>query len=382
MQEWPPRVERRGNLLVVDLGEPARVASTGVDGGARRARYIIVRQVLEGEDYTRHDRLVEDALEAAGVGRDEAVTLLTAANIGGAMVEEGEHVWVMATVGLTHPACIGARGRWQAPRVPGTINIVAATRLPVSWQGLLDMLRVAAEAKAAAVSDIMLWCRGRPVGTVSDAVVVAGREPGSGGGVAWSGLATVHGSELALLVHRAVVRGDGRSLDRRLRDVIGMGIDDIVGDVARAYEASPVPGVGVDEVRARARRLLESILGDPNTWILLYTARDADIHARAGAVPGISPAGYDDDPRGLVVDELHASMLALYIQGWKGLLAAYWIDREKHRLGLKLAGLPAMLDDAAAALVGAVLSRVLDEVMGAPWDDSRGSVDHGRGPRG
>jgi phosphatidylglycerophosphatase A len=55
--------------------------------------------------------------------------------------------------------------------------------------------------------------------------------------------------------------------------------------------------------------------------------------------------------------------IAEYLNGFKGLLAYYWIDRIKE--GDKdledLSGLPPMTDDVVGAIVGGVLSRIYDK---------------------
>ncbi|MEM4868581.1 MAG: hypothetical protein QXK54_07180, partial [Ignisphaera sp.] len=71
---------------------------------------------------------------------------------------------------------------------------------------------------------------------------------------------------------------------------------------------------------------------------------------------------YKSDSPGIIVDELVGKALAEYINGFKGLLMYYWIERLKERGEtpiLKL--LPPIADDIVAALIGGILSKIYDK---------------------
>ncbi len=356
----PPRIELSGRSLLIDLGEPHRVASTSVNGGLRTGRYIVVHTV--GGDFKTCDyrEYVERVIEDLGLG-EEPIVMLTAVDVASHRAAEGEHVWALVTVGLSHPTCIGMEEAFQAPQV-STINLVVVSLNPLTDAGLLDMLRVVAEAKASAVSDLLPWCPTRPTGTVSDAITVA--SPIGPKAMPWSGMATLHGGEAARLVHKIIVEADDRSLESRLKGALGLGLDELVEDAVKLYSTAPVPGVSTGRVREIVKEEISRMLKDPNVWAILVAAREADLHARTSTIPLLPGESYLKDTPGLVADEVLAASLALYIQGWKGLMAAYWVDREKHKLGLALASLPGLLDDIASALVGAALSRVYDSLLG------------------
>ena len=353
MAAWPPRIEKSSGALIVDLGGEWLVASTGVDGGLRRARYIVVARSEGGDPW----REASKALEELGLEKDRAVTLLTAVDPSKARSAWGEEAFAAVTVGLSSPSCIGGE-RFEAPKL-STINVVAVVKRPLTEAGLLDLLRTVAEAKTAAARDLGLWCgdAGPPLGTVSDAIAVAAPLEGDGL-LPWSGAGTVHGGEAAELVYRLVLEGDERSMEERLAGLIGVGLDSLVADAVRAYSSAPVPGVEASEFAGMIREILEQALRDQNVWTLLAAARGAHDYLKA------SLKEYTGDPRGLIADELIGSMIALYINGWRGLLAAYWLDRRKKDLGLGIAGLPPMLDDAAAGLLGGAYSRLLDDIVG------------------
>ena len=356
----PPRIELDGRSLIIDLGEPHRVASTSVNGGLRTGRYIVIHTV--GDDFKTCDyrEYVERVIGDLGLS-EEPIVMHTAVDVASRRVAEGEHVWALATVGLSHPTCIGMEEVFQAPQI-STINLVVVSMNPLTDAGLLDMLRVVAEAKASAVSDLLPWCQTRPTGTVSDAITVA--SPIGSKAMPWSGMATLHGREAARLVHRIIVEADDRGLESRLKGILGLGVDELVEDAVKLYSMAPVPGISTIEARGMLKEEIGRILKDPNVWAILTAAREADLHARTSTIPLLPGESYLEDTPGLIADEVLAASLALYIQGWKGLMAAYWVDREKHKLGLKLASLPGLLDDMASALAGSALSRVYDRLLG------------------
>lgn len=353
-----PRIDDRGDMVVVDLGREYRVASTAVNGGLKWARYILVKTVEKDFNTEDYDTYTRNLLKSSNLP-SQTIVMLTAVDVAKRIVEEGDHTWVLATVGLTNPACTEMEELYKAPP-SSTINLIVVSLHPLTDQALLDLLRVAAEAKAAAVSDILPWCTSRPIGTSSDAITVAS-PPGRG--LAWSGLATIHGNEAARLVWRAVVKGDDRSLEERIKGVLGVGIDELVEDAVRLYKEAPVPGTSPEEAERLVRRELAKVLRDSNLWALLIAAREADLHARAGSIPGLSREEYLSDTRGLIADEILAAGAALYLQGWKGLMATYWVDRTKDAKRLSIASLPGLLDDMAAALIGSTLSRIYDKLL-------------------
>jgi alpha-ribazole phosphatase CobZ len=346
--------------LLVDFGFEATVLSS--TSGISRSRYAIVVYVSEDADEDDIVEAVERAVRRLGLPSPTPI-FATAVEEGEHIVASGPGVHVVATVGLRPAACITpwegavyqcARGRPG----PATINLLGVIEEPeLTMTGLLDAYRVLAEAKAAAATLAPLHCAsGIPLGTVSDAIAVAGRV--SEGGCKWSGPATQPGWRLARLAIEAVLAATKPDP----LGYIGVTIGDVVDDALKLYSTAPVPGAG--SVKPRVEALARRVLGDPNAAAVIVASALLDRYAAWGMLPGLSGEEHRSDSRGVIADELLASALAVYVNGFRGLLAAYWADRNKERLGLKLSRLPMFSDDAIAGLVGAILSRVYDELLG------------------
>ena len=145
------------------------------------------------------------------------------------------------------------------------------------------------------------------------------------------------------------------------RNALGYTINELVDLALEAYRRAPIPGVKEEVVREVIRELLGRALRDPNVAALIIAARDLDLRGAAGILPGIRSEEFSKDPRGIVADELLATALSLYLAGFKGLLATYWVERlkESGRIPVKA---PVFEDDVISALLGSVLSLVYDRL--------------------
>ncbi len=354
------RIEARPGSLLVDLSGFYTAAST-VEG-LSRVSYVVFNYVDKGfrcSDPRGYRRRVARSL---GLNPEETLVFITAVEEGSYIHLHGDQVELVATVGLRPPACVEQETLYE-PAV-ATINMLVFTEEPVTVAALLDLLRVASEAKALASAVLLLRCPGPPSpasGTVTDAVAAVG--PVSSDGAPWAGMATRLGNEAARLAYRAVLMSDNRGPEERLRDILGLGVEELLDDMERLYSTAPVPGVDAAEARRMLHRMLVELLRDPNVWAFLAAARWLDIMGHSGALPGVDPESFDADTKAIVADEALASMLALYVSGFRGLLAAYWVDRSKRRLGLRLAELPVFEDDAASALTGSLLSLLYTRLL-------------------
>src|SRR5665647_2965579 len=76
----------------------------------------------------------------------------------------------------------------------------------------------------------------------------------------------------------------------------------------------PHPGV---ETETRAREVFSSelrrALTDPNLWVLLHVGVALERDARAGRIPKLDPAAYEDDLTCLIADEVLGMAVAMYI---------------------------------------------------------------------
>ena len=254
-------VER--GLVGLVFSKPARLVSSlpqlheVVDG-------VVVLEV--GEDFDRRDiisflREVEDSL---GLGR--LGVLLTAARLPRSAGIEVVHAqWetvVLATLGPRPVACTRMSRLYEPLRA--TINIVVATEAPLRREAMIDLLRVAAEAKTAAVNELLPWCRRRPLGTVTDAVLVA-TPAGTPGELLTAGAATTIGGLVADAVESLVVELWRRTLTPRER------LEALLGPYARLLDLD---------------MLADLVSRKPDTLALLLAARHLDLHQEYGTLPG------------------------------------------------------------------------------------------------
>ncbi len=125
---------------------------------------------------------------------------------------------------------------------------------------------------------------------------------------------------------------------------------------AAAFEMY-VPGRGdadVDVLRRAFRDEVQRWLSDPNVALLVSAAAHLDglVESEWGRDERVS-----GDAASLVADELIGMSIAEYIAGKRGLFNYVRYDREKPGI---LAKLPPFIDDAAAALVAACMTRIFE----------------------
>lgn len=352
--------ERAGDTIIIRFpGTVKALSSTIVGGGLRRVRAALIKHVDDIGPGDDPRALAAEAAREAGYTPEDAAVFLTAADLSTSYASStGPGVFVAASMGLEPLACPGK----AAGAGPATINIVVYVDECLDGAALVELAHLAGAVKASALASMGLSCGGlRAFGTVTDAVMAASKDCS---GVTYAGPATPHGGKVAGLLFDLLI-GLGRAGESTwLRRVTGLGMEDLIEAVMRVYRASPVPGVGEGRVRAMVEGVLGEELSDPNLWALLIAAAEADAHAAAGTVPGLSREEHAADSPRVVADELLGAAIATYINGWRGLLAYTWVDRAKDRVTPEVAGLPMFTDDAVAALIGGVLSKVLDRLVG------------------
>ncbi|MGC9072103.1 MAG: adenosylcobinamide amidohydrolase [Acidilobus sp.] len=353
------RLSSTDRALIIDFETPRHIATTAHVKGLTVASRVAVYHVDESHDLSKPEELKDSIRAELGLEPEDPV-MLTAADVSKYVhLEDGEY-GVVATVGLSNPACPAMRAL-HMPYKGSTINVVAWVPDKLTIQAQLDLLRTVAEAKAAAAADLLLRCDGRATGTVSDALAVASFYDEKG--YLWAGPSTTVGGRVASLTYRAIT-SVSRDFNEWLSSAIGMTLDDLVSDADALYRSAPVPGATEDAVRNLVRSTLQSFLADPNVWTFLVAARELDIIGGAGLIPQLGREEFEQDTKRVIADELLATALSLYLNGFKALTATYWADTLKRGLGLKLAGLPMFEDDIAAALVASALSRVYDSLLG------------------
>ena len=354
-----PRVLEAGrDRVVIDLGFRGVVTSTAPlqPSEASRVAFVRVGDLAGLEDAVRVYRAVREELG------EDTVVLLTSADLDKAfgLRELGEpKALVAASVGLKPPACPGG-GAYEPLRL-GTVNLVVAVDEGLEESGVLDLVRVASEAKCLAMVELNLKCALRSPGTVTDTVTVIARR----GGYLNAGMATRIGGPVSLAVYELLVDTalKLRGPEEFLGDSLGLGFKGLVDVAVKAYSLAPVPGVDESRARALVERELRLMARDPNLLFLVAAARDAELRGMAGAIYGVGRDEFRRDPRGIIADELLAFATSLYLSGFKGLLAAYWLERLKEKGKIDLGG-GVFLDDMVAAVAGSALSRVYDRLLG------------------
>ncbi len=352
------RPEVSDRYIVVDFETPRHVLTTAHPKGLVVSSRVAIYRVSEGDDLSKPEDFKEAVRSELGLDRDDPV-MLTAADLRDYRYVRSEGEGVIATVGLSNPACHNMHGGYT-PLRPSTINVVAWTSEKLTVSGMLDLFRVISEAKAAAASDLLLRCEGRATGTVSDAVAVASFLDDNG--YLWAGQATSLGSRLASMTYQAITARPPTPEEMLVR-ALGMGVEDLVEDAMKLYEKAPVPGYPPQVVRPMVLDEIRRELRDPNVVAFLIAARELDIHGASGTIPGVTAEEFSSDTKKVIADELLATSLSLYINGFKALTATYWSDTLKEKLGLRLSSLPMFEDDIASALAASALSRVYDRLL-------------------
>ncbi|WP_257453744.1 adenosylcobinamide amidohydrolase [Archangium lipolyticum] len=214
-----PSLEGGGRLLVVRFARPHAVLSWAViNGGRRRARAVVWRQVRDEELVPGVDPV---ALLAASLGEEspeETVGLLTSRDVSTfddvRLESGGLSARCVATVGLGNAL---AAGDEPGPlRRVGTINLLCQLSRPLSEGALVEAVALAAEARTAALMEARVPSRRSlrvATGTGTDCIVVAA--PEGPGGEAYVGKHTRFGSLLGGAVREATARGVRRWLEER-----------------------------------------------------------------------------------------------------------------------------------------------------------------------
>jgi alpha-ribazole phosphatase CobZ len=350
------------DIAVVRLSRAAQVVSTvpPVLNPEGLVESIVFARVPE--DFNPKNVLEYYRGVLGSTGIDSGVVLLSAVPPRELIEVElpGVGAEVFLTVSAEPPTCLGSPHVYEPMRA-GTVNIAVVVEEPLARSAMVDLLRTVAEAKVAAFSDSLIRCESRALGTVSDAIAVV-KPADLPEEILFSGPATRLGRAVAEAVYRVVV-SKAFSVDRGelLRRVTGLGAGDVLEIFSQVYSRASIPGLGVEEAREVARRYLDRILEDPNVWSFLIAARELDLHGLSGTIPGIGAGEFRGDPVRLVADEVLGMALSLYLAGLKGLFSMYWVERLKERGDLGHGSLHPFEDDVVSALVGSLLTKLLEE---------------------
>ncbi len=351
------------DLMVVRLSRPAQVVATvppilDPSGFVESVVFAKVSEDFHPSDLLGYYKeVLRSARVVSGVVLLSAVTPRELVEV--ELPEIGATVFM--TVSAKPAACLASPHVFESMRL-GTVNVAVVVEEPLSSSAMVDLVRTVAEAKAAAFSDSLVRCESRATGTVSDAIAIV-KPVDLPGEVLFSGPSTKLGRAVAKVVYEVVVsRAMSENSGEFLRRAIGLGVEEVLDLFSQVYSRAYVPGLSLEEARKRAKELLEELLKDPNVWSFLIAARELDLHGLSGTIPGLGVGEFTGDPVKLVADEVLGLALALYVAGLKGVFSTYWVERLKEVGSVSHGALHPFEDDVVSALVGSLLTKLLDEV--------------------
>lgn len=351
------------DLVVVKLSRPARVVATvppilDPSGFVESIVFARVPGDFHPSDLIGYYReVLRSARVVSGVVLLSAVAPRELVEV--ELPEVGARVFM--TVSAKPAACLASPNVFEPMRL-GTVNVAVVVEEPLSSSAMVDLVRTIAEAKAAAFSDSLVRCESRALGTVSDAIAVV-KPVDLPDDVLFSGPSTKLGRAVAKVVYEVVVsRAMSEDPEELLRRAIGLGVEEVLDLFSQVYSRAYVPGLSLEEARERAKGVLKELLKDPNVWSFLIAARELDLHGLSGTIPGLEAGEFAGDPVKLVADEVLGVALALYLAGLKGVFSTYWLERLKEVGDLSHGTLHPFEDDVVSALVGSLLTKLLDEV--------------------
>lgn len=172
--------------------------STGIDGGRRRVRSVISREVGRDFDHDDPARYMDEA--AAAVGADAPhFAFMTAVEMRNLCVVRDPYMIAFVTAGISNPC--------HDPGVPGTINLVLVIYGRMSEGALAGSIITATEAKTRALQEMGFDF----TGTTTDAVAVLTEERRTGvcepAFYEYSGTSTPIGQSIYRCVKKGVTEG-------------------------------------------------------------------------------------------------------------------------------------------------------------------------------
>ncbi len=355
------------NNLIIELGGDYQVLSTA----AYPKTYDVIRYVVFNK-VTKYLRLDEvksyctDLIRSLGLDLSRTSVFLTAAEVSRythtVKDVDSVRVEVFMTLGIDWISCLDSVVNiYNVEDLKlSTINVAVFVSKPLDNVGLLDLFRLVSEVKGSLMTLLGPTCTTTPsIGTPSDATLVASPLGSERYLDMSSGLGRVVTSALTEAI---VGRLRELPLDDYVRYVLGgISIEELHKISMEVYSRCRIPNKEDSKVGSEILNELLNTLKDPNILALLRGTRFIEFILALGMVSGLSINEYLNDSPGIIVDELIGKALAEYVNGFKGLLSYYWVERLKKSGEVKeLLRLPPITDDLVTALVGAVLSRVYD----------------------
>lgn len=322
-------------------------------------RYVVNHQVPKNFNCGSSTEVMLSALTQLGIPKEEALGLMTAADVTRYSVKvrrmRGVSVVSLATLGLTN-----ARGVMEPPpkasNTWSTVNLIVFCDCIATPTAMVNAMQTAVEAKSSLfrLLDVRSRTSGAPAaGTSTDTTSVI--FSGAGRRFEYAGTATLLGylvgrTVTECLLERLRASGFvGRSVLERLGER-GLKVEDLV-------EAA-VGGIVGSKPGSFERRFLAELraaLNDPNVASLIIAALRLEDEAELDMIPSLPKKLHDADPVQVTADEDIGEMIARYLAGTMGIHNFHHYDRLKPGC---LGRLPMFLDDALCGLIGGVASKV------------------------
>ncbi|ADM27176.1 protein of unknown function DUF105 [Ignisphaera aggregans DSM 17230] len=353
------------NTILIRLPNPMKILSTVYIVSSNGYVENIVFRFVSKDFYV--ENLVDYYKSIAReISIENAVIFITATSIENFIHTRIDEIDtdIFMTIGLEPAVCIETKV--FKPITISTINIAVVIRQPLTDNAMVDLLRTITEAKCLASSDIMLRCRTRSSGTVTDAIAVL-KPLDIGEEILFAGMATTIGNTIARAVHRAIV---SKALDRKnmFSYLTGLSEEEFLDLFRELYRYMPIPNISDEKAIEIVKMLLHKILSDPNTWSFIVAARELDLHGLVGTIPNISLEEFARDSPRIIADEIIGMALAMYIAGIKGLFSMYWVERLKEKNILSHNVLGVFEDDVISALLGSLYTLLYEYIQGGTID--------------
>ncbi len=340
-------ITRRKEYIVVRAleGHLDVLSSAAYNGGLRKAKAVINAHVPEDFDedvenfFGQFLEKFEFESEFEDINRNDAVGMMTAADMENASVFEHGEVTAIATAGLVRM---------------GTMNIILLIRDNVSVEGMTNAVITATEAKTAALIDLDVRdMQGSIVtGTPTDAIAVVCHRDDKG--IKYCGTATEIGRQIYETTRKAVEDAFSREENMpRSRDIlkrleeVGITLDDIVSSAMMLYIDDD--RFSRAEVAEKLKEEIRKECSDMNIALLISSAFYLDEEAS-------KRRGIADDPVNLVADEMIGIDIAEYIGGKKALFNFAYYDRKKPGI---LSRLSPFFDDIIGGLIAGCMTKIL-----------------------
>ncbi|MEM4506319.1 MAG: adenosylcobinamide amidohydrolase [Ignisphaera sp.] len=356
---------RDKDTFAIDLErEYVAISTAGCPKIYSEIRYIVFRRVPKDFEYVDLDSYCRDIASSIGIDYSKSSIFLTAVDVSscshGFSIYRNIKAEAFVTLGIDTPSCIGTEGPKNSRGI-GTINVAVVVDTPLNNIGLLDLFRTVSEVKGMVMGLGGPMCISSPsIGTASDATLVAA----PAGDERFAGISTDVGIASSMAVICALARHI-RNISREeyIAKTLGFDrIDNIIDIAKEVYTKARIPHLADNEIEKEVREEMGRVLRDPNILLFIKGMRMLEAALSINILPGVNIHEYKSDSPGIIVDELVGKALAEYINGFKGLLMYYWIERLKERGEtpvLKL--LPPIADDIVAALIGGILSKIYDK---------------------